>query len=137
MRGHLDGCSERIYYPEAKHCVRPHPESGRLVLDSKGGIDRWQYQPVILKPKMISFANAGQKDRPIMIFQEDKVPSHASKHQAAIFSAVDVERLIWPGNLQISMPLSPVGLILKGVMRQKRVPAPRKTAASALIYTGG
>lgn len=33
-----------------------------------------------------------------MIVQEDKAPSHASKHQIPVFSIHEIERLLWPGN---------------------------------------
>jgi hypothetical protein len=38
------------------------------------------------------------QDRPNIIVQEDKAPSHAFKHQDLVFMNAGVLRLLWPSN---------------------------------------
>jgi transposase len=71
--------------------------------EEKEDIDWWRYQKVILLSKLISFAQKCNKKRqevdlPSMIVQENKIPSHASKHQILVFSRHEIERLLWPEN---------------------------------------
>ena len=69
-----------------------------MVRKGKGGIDWYRYQKIILLPKLLPFAKEYMKDHPDTIVQEDKAPSHASKHQDLVFMDAGVLRLLWPGN---------------------------------------
>jgi hypothetical protein len=74
-------------------------ESGKLVRETgKGGIDWWRYQSKVLVPLLIPFAQRCMRERPNMVVQEDKAPSHAHRAQARVFNLYKVARLLWPGN---------------------------------------
>ena len=73
-------------------------QHGKIVREGKGGIDWYRYQKNILLPKLIPFAEECKMERPNTIVQEDKAPSHASKHQDKVFMDANILRLLWPGN---------------------------------------
>ena len=78
---------------------------GKIVRNAKkGGIDWYRYQTVILLKLLIPFAKICG---PEALIQEDKAPSHASKHQNQIFLDANVLRLMWCGN---SPDLNPIEL---------------------------
>jgi transposase len=64
----------------------------------RGGIDWYQYQKVILKGKLLPFAQEHKKDYPGTIVQEDRAPAHTSKHNIPVFSLAKIKKLLWPGN---------------------------------------
>ena len=65
---------------------------------SKGDIDWWWYQQIILRPKLISFAKKCALTRPEICVQENKALSHASWHQKHIFLEANVLCLMWSDN---------------------------------------
>lgn len=60
--------------------------NGKLVRDSKGGIDWYRYQKLILNDKLLPFARECKKDRPNTIVQEDNASSHAHSYQHRVYS---------------------------------------------------
>ena len=75
----------------------------------KGGIDWWRYQQHIIKGKLIPFANVCKRTRPDTIVQEDGAPSHNSRHQHQVWMDANIVKMLWPGTLQTSIPLSLAG----------------------------
>jgi transposase len=73
-------------------------QTGKLERGNGKGIDWYRYQKVILREKLLPFAQECQKTRPYTIVQEDKAPSHASPLQEGVFKEFKVDRLLWPGN---------------------------------------
>ena len=71
---------------------------GKVARKGRGGIDWYRYQKTILLPKLLPFAKECIKDRPDTVVQEDRAPSHASKHQDLVFMDAEVLRLLSPGN---------------------------------------
>ena len=71
---------------------------GKVARKGKGGIDWYRYQKTVLLPKLLPFAKDCIKDRPDTVVQENRAPSHASKHQDLVFMDAEVLRLLWPGN---------------------------------------
>ena len=111
-------------------------EHGKMIRkEGKGGIDWWRYQNVILLPKLIPFAqqcNAKRREAGLseMIVQEDKAPSHASKHQIPIFSRHGIERLLWPGNSPDLNMIEPCWPWMKRRTTAKGPPSSRLIAES-------
>ena len=69
-------------------------EDGRLVRNGKaGGIDWYRYSELILKPKMLPFAQ-----RHGLIVQEDGAPSHIHYECQKVYDIASVLKLLWPGN---------------------------------------
>ena len=77
---------------------RWNESNGKLVRNSRGGIDFWRYYKEIMLPKLIPFAKKRQKTRPETLVQEDNAPAHAHHHQARVYELHSVQRLLWPGN---------------------------------------
>ena len=86
---------------------------GKIVRDAKGGIDWYRYQKKILLPKLIPFAEKCKMERPNTIVQEDKAPSHASKHQEKVFMNANILRLLWPGNSPDLNMIEPCWIYMK------------------------
>lgn len=72
--------------------------TGKLERSAGGDIDWYRYQKVILKEKLLPFAQECQKMRPGIVVQEDKASSHAHFIQEKVFQQFGVERFRWPGN---------------------------------------
>jgi hypothetical protein len=62
------------------------------------GLDWYRYQEVILKGKLLPFAQEHKKDYPGTIVQENRAPAHASKHNIPVSSLAKIKKLLWPGN---------------------------------------
>jgi hypothetical protein len=74
-------------------------KNGKLVRDSKtGGIDWFRYWKIILLSKLIPITKECMKDRSDILVQEDNASPHAHHHQATVYAAYDITRLLWPGN---------------------------------------
>jgi Transposase len=73
-------------------------KTGKLVRDTKGGIDWWRYRKVILTPMLLPFAKECLRERPGTLVQEDKAPAHIHFFQQSLFTESGVERLLWCGN---------------------------------------
>jgi transposase len=73
------------------------------------------------------------QDRPNTIVQEDKAPSHASKHQNLVFMDAGVLRLLWPGNSPDLNMIEPCWLWMKRTITRKG--APRNRAAAIKAWT--
>jgi hypothetical protein len=97
---------------------------------SKGGIDWYRYQTVILKPKLIPFALEYIKERPDTVVQEDKAPAHASKYQNAVFSAAGVVCLFWCSNSPDLNIIELYWLFIKYTTTRKGAPVNTKTATT-------
>jgi hypothetical protein len=52
----------------------------------------------VLLPKLLPFAQGLKCLYPGIVVQEDKAPSHTAKIHQTYYNAVEVQRLIWPGN---------------------------------------
>ena len=72
-------------------------------------------------------------DRPNTIVQEDKAPSHASKHQNLIFMDFNVMRLLWPGNSPDLNMIEPCWFWMK--RRTTRLGAPRTRIEAEKAWT--
>ena len=104
-------------------------ENGAVVRKKgKRGIDWWRYQQVILKPKLIPFAQECALTRPEICVQEDKALSHASHHQKQIFLDANVLRLMWPGNSPDLNVIEPCWFWMKHQTTKKGAPRDRITA---------
>lgn len=84
--------------PEKKPKQTYTEERGAQV-QKKGreGIDWYRYQ-VILKKKLVPFAQEHKKGHLRTIVQEDEALAHASKHNIPVFSLAKIKKLLWPGN---------------------------------------
>ncbi len=71
---------------------------GKLVRDGKGGIDWYRYQNKVLRPKLLPFAVECKKERPNTIVMEDGAASHSHRYQQTVYSAFNIERMLWPSN---------------------------------------
>ena len=103
-------------------------KTGKLTRSGKGGVDWYRYQKKILLPKLIPFGKECQKDRPNTIVQEEKAPSHASKHQVQVFKDAGVFRLLWPGNSPDLNMIEPCWPWMKRKTTRKKPPQNRKIA---------
>ena len=63
---------------------RCNKKNGKLGRSSKGGIDWYRYQTIILLPKLFPFAKERAKERRTIV-QEDKAPSHAHYIQQRVY----------------------------------------------------
>ena len=114
--------------PGRKPQWRWNKKNGKLVRDSKGGIDWYRYQTKILLPKLFPFAKECEKDRPGTIVQEDGAPAHAHHIQDHIFSFYQVKRLLWPGNSPDLNPIEPCWPWMKRYTTKKGAPKSRQEA---------
>jgi len=73
-------------------------KTGKLVRDSKGGIDWYRYYRCILEAKLLPFAKECQKNRPNTIIQEDNAAPHTHHHQFRVFDLWQIQRMLWPSN---------------------------------------
>jgi len=60
--------------------------SGKLTRGSKGGIDWYCYQKLILRPKLLPFAKECEVSRPQTIVQEDRAPAHTHRFQQQVYN---------------------------------------------------
>lgn len=89
-------------------------KNGKLVRNSKAsGIDWFRYWKLILLPKLIPFAKDCMKERPDTLVQEDNAAPHAHHHQATVYAAYDIARLLWPGNSPDLSAIEPAWFWLK------------------------
>jgi len=65
---------------------------------SKGGIDWYRYQEVILKKKLLPFAKRHTLSYPNTIVQEDGASCHTSDYNKPVFDLWQIKKLLWPGN---------------------------------------
>jgi transposase len=91
-----------------------------------GGIDWYRYQEVILKKKLIPFAQEHKKKYSRTIVQEDGAPAHTSKHNAPVFSLAKIKRLLWPGNSPDLNAIEPAWWWMKLKTTKKGVSTSRK-----------
>lgn len=84
--------------PGRKPTWQWNKKNGKLVRDSKGGIDWYRYYKCVLSPKLLPFAKECAKDRPNTIVQEDNASPHAHRYQGRVFDLWEVQRMIWPAN---------------------------------------
>jgi transposase len=74
-------------------------ETGAYVVkEGRGGINWYNYQEKVLKPKLLPFAKECLKSRPGTIVQEDNAPSHSNRYAKEVFNAWEIQKLLWPGN---------------------------------------
>jgi transposase len=69
-------------------------KTGKLVRDSKGGIDWYRYYRCVLEPKLLPFAKECLIERPGTLVQEDNASPHAHQYQQTVFDLWGVARLI-------------------------------------------
>jgi transposase len=81
---------------------------------------------------MIPFAKKCQKDRPNILVQEDKAPSHAHHYQATVFAIQKVARLTWSGNSPDLSPIEPAWWWLK--RRTTAYGAPSKRTQAETLW---
>ena len=98
---------------------------GKLVRESKGGIDWWRYQYHILLPKPIPFAKECKSQRPHNIVQEDNAPSHNHHAQQVLWEAAGFEHMFWPPNLPDLNMIEPSWTHLKRVVTKRGAPTRR------------
>ena len=77
---------------------RWNSKTGKLGRGSKGGIDWYRYQKLILRPKLLPFAKACEVSRPHIVVQEDRAPAHAHQFQQQVYNLFEVKRLVWCPN---------------------------------------
>ena len=70
----------------------------KLVRDSRGGIDWYRYNNMVLEKKLLPFALECKKDRPYTVVQEDNPSPHAHWYQQTTYDLWEVQRMIWPAN---------------------------------------
>jgi len=100
---------------------RWNKKNGKLVRDSKGGIDWYRYQKHILHPLLFPFAQECQKERPDTLVMEDNAPPHAHHFNRRLYDLNHVCRLLWPGNSPDLNPIEPVWGFMKKFGRQNYV----------------
>lgn len=98
---------------------------------SKGGIDWFRYNTVILVPKLLPFALECQISRPNTVVQEDKAPAHTHFYQKTTFDLAEVQRLIWPGNSPDLNAIEAAWPYLKRETTKKGAPKNRSEAQQA------
>ena len=103
-------------------------KTGKLVRDSKGGIDWYRYRSNIILPRLIPFAQACKSDRPETLVMEDNAPCHAHHWNRAIWPTYDLSCLLWPGNSPDLNPIEPVWRWMKNHIRQNDRPTTKKEA---------
>ena len=117
-----------ITKPGPKPQWRWNKKNGKLVRESKGGIDWYRYQTKIIVPKLIPFAKRlGSK----AIVQEDGAPSHAHHAQQRIYDIHQVRRLLWPGNSPDLNMIEPCWMFMKRETTKKGAPKSRAEAIRA------
>jgi len=67
------------------------PQTGKVERGGGKGIDWYRYQKVILKGKLLPFAQECKKSRSGIIVQEDKAPAHASPYQEHRFKEFKIK----------------------------------------------
>ncbi len=101
---------------------------GKLERKGRGGIDWYRYQNVILKKKLLPFAQKCKETRPNTIVVEDGAPSHASKHQTKVFLDAQIVQSFWPGNSPDLNMIEPCWPWMKRETTKKGAPCDRTTA---------
>ena len=106
-------------------------DNGKLVRGSKGGIDWWRYQHVILMPKLLPFAKACLKERPGTIVMEDNAPAHAHHAQRPVYDLHGVQKMIWcPNSPDLNM-IEPCWWHMKVETTRDGAPTSRTVAVKA------
>ena len=72
--------------------------TGKLVRDSKGGIDWYRYYKCVLEKKLLPFAQECVIDRLNTIVQEDNASPYAHRYQFRVYNYWQVQRMLWPPN---------------------------------------
>ena len=99
--------------------------TGKLVRDSKGGIDWYRYQTKVLLPKLFPFAKSCGPDT---LVQEDNAPSHAHYAQQRIYDVHQISRLLWPANSPDLNMIEPCWPWMKRETTKKGAPKSRAEA---------
>ena len=107
---------------------RFNKQNGKLSRGSKGGIDWYRYQKMILLPKLIPFAKECATTRPKTIVQEDKAPAHNHYIQQRVFDAAQVQRLVWCPNSPDLNAIEPAWPWMKRKTTRKGAPKSRQEA---------
>jgi hypothetical protein len=76
----------------------------------------------------LPFAKECMKDRPYIIIQEDKAPSHVYRGQNLVYNIQRISRLLWPGNSPNLNMIEPSWMHLKRITTQKGAPQSRNVA---------
>jgi transposase len=106
-------------------------QNGKLSRGSKGGIDWYRYQKMILIPKLLPFAKECAIERPKTIVQEDRAPAHSHYIQQRVFDAAEVERLLWCPNSPDLNAIEPAWPWMKRRTTKKGAPKSRQEAITA------
>jgi hypothetical protein len=104
---------------------RWNKKNGKLVRDSKGGVDWYRYQTKVLLPKLIPFAKSCG---PNTLVQEDKAGAHAHHAQQHIYDIHQIRRLLWPGNSPDLNMIEPCWPWMKRETTKKGAPKSRAEA---------
>ena len=107
-------------------------KNGKLVRDSKGGIDWYRYGKLIVLQKIIpflrqcEFSRATQNIFEPMIVQEDNATPHAHVNTRKIYVMANVERLLWPANSPDLNAIEPAWWWMKRRTTARGAPPTRK-----------
>ncbi len=103
--------------------------TGKLVrVAGKGGIDWFRYLRSVVVPKLLPFIESCEAAGFRPIVQEDRAGPHAHKSQDIFYSALDIQRLIWPGNSPDMNMIEPCWLYMKAQTTKDGPPSTRAEA---------
>ncbi|KAF8849435.1 hypothetical protein BDZ45DRAFT_772968 [Acephala macrosclerotiorum] len=89
----------RIFKEKYKKEHKKYPETGAYeVKKGRGEINWYRYQQLILKEKLLLFAQKCKKSKPKTIVQENNAFAHASRYQQEVYSLFEIMKLLWPSN---------------------------------------
>ena len=110
--------------PKWKHTK----ENGAFVRtkSSKGGIDWYRYQEVILKKKLLPFAKRHTLSYPNTIVQEDGASCHTSDYNKPVFDLWQIKKLLWPGNSPDLNAIEPTQWWMKQKTTKRGAPTSKK-----------
>jgi hypothetical protein len=118
----------RRQQPGKRPSWRWNSSTGKLIRNSKGGVDWYRYQMHILLPKLLPFAQECLRTRPSTVVQEDRAPAHSHYIQQRVFDAAKVRRLIWCPNSPDLNAIEPAWPYLKRATTKLGGLPNRKTA---------
>ena len=111
---------------------RWNKKNGKLVRDSKGGIDWYRYGKLIVHLKIIPFLRSCELSRAArgvlepMIVQEDNAAPHAHYATRQIYVLADIQRLLWPANAPDLNAIEPAWWWMKRKTTARGPPATKK-----------